>query len=144
VKHDCGTNRCTFLYAPDTLSSKNYLTFMQTSESAVTVSSFVDQEDDPAGNVVDWALRKADKSLEEIEQNPPAYAKALYDLTNGPVGTAAGKGVATAAKLTAQAGAQALKAAAPVGKWIVTQGVKAAAGAVAQGFSSAAHKKERK
>jgi len=99
-----------------------------------------------AGNAVEWMLRKADKSLEEVEENPPAYAKALYDLSTGPVGAAASKGAAAAAKLTVQAGAQALKAAAPVGKWIITNGTKAVATAVVQGVSASlkSRDKERK
>jgi hypothetical protein len=37
-------------------------------------------------NAMDWMLRKADESLDQIEENPPAIAQALYDLSNGPVG----------------------------------------------------------
>ena len=53
-------------------------------------------------------------------------------------GKAASAGVTTAAKVTVQVGAEALKAAAPVGKWALQQGVKLAVGAVAKGISSAA------
>ncbi|PSC75612.1 ABC transporter substrate-binding [Micractinium conductrix] len=95
--------------------------------------------DEPfSGSAVEWVLRKADESLDEIEENPPEYAKVLYDLSTGPVGKAASAGVTTAAKVTVQVGAEALKAAAPVGKWALQQGVKLAVGAVAKGISSAA------
>lgn len=39
-----------------------------------------------SGNAVLWALKKADESLDEIEENPPEIAKALYDISRGPVG----------------------------------------------------------
>ena len=93
-----------------------------------------DGEEALTGSALDWALRKADASLDEIEDNPPAYARALYDLSTGPVGAAASRGVATAAKVTVQVGGEALKAAAPVGRWVVTQTFKLAAGAVARGL----------
>ncbi len=86
--------------------------------------------EDQGGNAVDWVLRKVDQSLDAVEDNPPAYAKAIYELSTGPVGTAASKGAVAAAKLTAEAGSQAIRAAAPVGKWVVSQGFKLIASAV--------------
>ena len=44
-------------------------------------------------------------------------------------------GVTTAAKVTVTVGAEALKAAAPLGKWALQQGFKLAAGAVSRGMS---------
>lgn len=44
----------------------------------------------------------------------------------------------TAAKATVLVGANALKAAAPVGKWALQQGFKLAVGAVSKGLSNAA------
>ena len=82
-------------------------------------------------------LRQVDKSLDEVEENPPAYAKAIYDISTGPVGQAASKGAATAAKVTMDVGSAAIKAAAPVGQWVVKEGFKAAAGAVGYGLTSA-------
>lgn len=38
------------------------------------------------GSAVEWVLRKADESLDEIEENPPEYAKVIYDISNGPIG----------------------------------------------------------
>lgn len=164
------------------------------------------------GSAVEWVLRKADESLDEIEENPPEYAKVIYDISTGPIGEhhaaghaasidsrpddpggrrrtavavaryacppvacgllvpqadlsgcmpafpahfllldaclclcvllrcagkAASTGVTTAAKVTVKVGAEAIKAAAPVGKWALQQGVKLAVGAVAKGISSA-------
>lgn len=108
-------------------------------------SHFATSDDEPfSGNAVDWVLRKVDESLEDVEENPPAYAKAFYDISTGPVGEAASKGAVVAAKMTVEVGTQALKAAAPVGKWVLTQGFKAAAGAVGYGLSSALKKGAKK
>lgn len=38
------------------------------------------------GSALEWVLRKADESLDEIEENPPEYAKVIYDLSTGPIG----------------------------------------------------------
>ncbi|KAH7622086.1 hypothetical protein NADE_004677 [Nannochloris sp. 'desiccata'] len=96
------------------------------------------------GNAVDWVLKKVDKSLDNVEENPPAYAKAIYEISTGPVGEAASKGAATAARMTVEVGTQVIKAAAPVGKWVLSQGYKAAVGAVGKGISSALKKKSSK
>lgn len=42
------------------------------------------------GNAVMWALKKADESLDEIEENPPEYAKTIYEISRGPVGALLG------------------------------------------------------
>lgn len=89
------------------------------------------------GNAVKWALKKADESLDEIEENPPEAVKAIYDISRGPVGSAAGKGVTTVAKLTWQVGTEAVKAATPVGKWALQQGAKLAVTAVTKGIQHA-------
>lgn len=39
-----------------------------------------------SGSAVEWVLRKADESLDEIEENPPEYVKVLYDVSSGPIG----------------------------------------------------------
>jgi hypothetical protein len=93
------------------------------------------------GNAVQWVLRKVDASLDQVEENPPAYAKAIYDISTGPVGEAAAKGAAVAARISVEVGAQAIKAAAPVGKWVLREGFKAAAGAVGSGLSNALGRK---
>ncbi len=38
------------------------------------------------GSAMEWMLRKADESLDEIEENPPEYVKVLYDVSSGPIG----------------------------------------------------------
>lgn len=95
------------------------------------------------GSAVEWVLKKADRSLDEIEDNPPPYAKALYEVSNGPVGKTASKGVQTAAKMTLEVGAGALKAAAPVGKWVLQQGAKAAVAAVKKAITSSPSDKNK-
>lgn len=90
-----------------------------------------------SGNAIEWVLQKVDDTLDNVEESPPAYATAIYKVTNGPVGEAAAKGASVAAKLTLQAGTTVVKAAVPVGKWVVTQGFKAAAGAVFKGSTKA-------
>lgn len=81
-------------------------------------------------NVLQWALKKADASLDAIEHNPPVVQKALYDMSRSPAGEAASKGVQAAAKLTMSATMEAAKVAAPAGKWALKQGFKAAVGLV--------------
>jgi hypothetical protein len=71
-----------------------------------------------------------DASLDEVEHNPPAVQKAIYDISKGPVGVATSRGVRAAAKLTVDATVEAARLAAPVGKWAVQEGFKAAAGLV--------------
>jgi len=79
-----------------------------------------------ADNALVWALEKVDRQLDRIEQDPPALLKASYSVANGPVGTATGRGVQAAAKLTMAATTQAVKAAAPVGAWALKEGFKVA------------------
>ena len=43
------------------------------------------------GSAVEWVLKKADQSLDEIEENPPEYAKVIYDISTGPIGELAGR-----------------------------------------------------
>lgn len=73
---------------------------------------------------------RVDDQLNQVEQQPSDLHKAVYNFTNGPVGQATSKGVQTAAKLTMTATIEAAKAAAPVGKWALQQGFKAAVGLV--------------
>lgn len=93
-------------------------------------------------NAVDWALSKVDRSLQEIEEDPPVYAKFLYEITSGPVGTTAGKGVVAAARFTGKVGGEAIKAAAPVGKWVLSQSFKMVATAAAQSLDPRKKKKQ--
>lgn len=77
-----------------------------------------------------YLLYRVDAQLNQVEQQPSDVHRALYDFSNGPVGQATSKGVQAAAKLTMTATIEAAKAAAPVGKWAVQQGFKAAVGLV--------------
>lgn len=87
-----------------------------------------DEKVDLSGSALVWALKRVDKSLDEIEMNPSTYQKAIYDVSRGPVGQATAKGVEAAAKLTVNATVEAAKLAAPVGKWAVKEGTKVAFG----------------
>jgi len=93
--------------------------------------------DQIAGNAVERALRRLDRSLDELEDNPPPLAETLWAVSNSPVGTATSKGISTAAKV----GKEAVMLAIPAGKWALTQGLKVAVGAV---VSANASKKPRK
>jgi hypothetical protein len=76
------------------------------------------------------ALHRVDDQLNIVEQQPSDIHKAVYDFSNGPVGQATSKGVQVAAKFTMTATIEAAKVAAPVGKWALQQGFKAAVGLV--------------
>lgn len=82
--------------------------------------------------------------MNEIEHNPPAVQKALYDFSKGPVGEATGKGVQAAAQLTAKATIEAAKVAAPVGKWAIKQGFKAAVGLVSYAMTQEKSQNKKK
>lgn len=101
------------------------------------------QQADMSSNAIVWALRKVDDQLNEVEQHPSQVHKAIYDFTNGPVGQATSKGVQTAAKFTMTATFQAAKAAAPVGKWALQQGFKAAVGLVSAAMESERQQKRK-
>lgn len=88
------------------------------------------------------ALR-VDDQLNEVEQHPSQVHRAIYDFTNGPVGQATSKGVQTAAKFTMTATFEAAKAAAPVGKWALQQGFKAAVGLVGAAMESERQQKQK-
>lgn len=45
------------------------------------------------GSAVEWVLKKADQSLDEIEDNPPEYAKVIYDISTGPIGETGWQGL---------------------------------------------------
>ncbi|KAK9907660.1 hypothetical protein WJX75_007770 [Coccomyxa subellipsoidea] len=92
------------------------------------------QEEPFTGNAVEWAVRRLDASLDEAELDPPPGAKAIIDVARGPFGTATVQGVTAAARVT-------VKAAAPVGKWVVQQSFKAALGVLS---SSGANRRQNK
>ncbi|CAL8462938.1 g2472 [Coccomyxa elongata] len=99
------------------------------------------QQEPFTGNAVEWAVRRLDASLDEAELDPPPGAKAVIDVARGPVGSATVQGVTAAARVTVQVGTTALKAAAPVGKWVVQQGFKAALGVLTSDNSKSRQRK---
>lgn len=100
------------------------------------------------GSAIEWALRKADASLDELEVNPLPVQKVIYGISRGPVGTATTQAVQAAAKLTMQATVKAAQIAAPIGKWALTEGAKAAMGlikaAVVEGAKAESRNKANK
>lgn len=101
------------------------------------------QQADISSNAIVWALKKVDDQLNEVEQHPSQVHQAIYDFTNGPVGQATSKGVQTAAKLTMTASIEAAKVAAPVGKWALQQGFKAAVGLVSAAMEQERQQKQK-
>lgn len=87
---------------------------------------------------------RVDDQLNQVEQQPSEVHQALYNLSNGPVGQATSKGVQVAAKFTMTATIQAAKAAAPVGKWALQQGFKAAVGLVGAAMEQERQSQQRK
>ncbi|KAF6257597.1 hypothetical protein COO60DRAFT_1701739 [Scenedesmus sp. NREL 46B-D3] len=109
-----------------------------------TSSSEEDGRPDLSSNALVWALKKVDDQLNQVEQEPSELHQAIYQFTNGPVGQATTKGVQTAAKLTISATIETAKAAAPVGKWALQQGFKAAVGLVGAAMEQERQQKQRK
>lgn len=108
---------------------------LSVSEPGAGNGSKAEPDDDLySGNALQYLLRKADESLDEIEDNPPEAAKVMYEVSKGPVGTATAKGVELVGKVGYMAGKEAIKvlvpAAGKVAAWAVQQGAKAAMGAV--------------
>jgi hypothetical protein len=87
------------------------------------------------GGAVEWWLKKADKNLNEIESNPPIYAKVMYNISTGPVGAAASKSLEVVAEVGGKVAKETLKAAGPASKWAVQQGFKLVTGVVMKGIS---------
>ena len=58
-----------------------------------------DDDDIDGGNAVQRVLRRVDRSLDELEDNPPLYAEAIWAVSKSPVGTATSKGISAAAKV---------------------------------------------
>ncbi len=86
---------------------------------------------------------RVDDQLNMVEQQPSDIHKAVYDFSNGPVGQATSKGVQVAAKLTMTATIEAAKVAAPVGKWALQQGFKAAVGLVGAAIQQESKQKQQ-
>ncbi|PNW80010.1 hypothetical protein CHLRE_08g374100v5 [Chlamydomonas reinhardtii] len=101
-----------------------------------------DEEEEGAGgaNVLLSALRNVDRSLDELEQNPLPLQREIYELSRSPVGTATGSALTTAAKVTVAATKEAVKAAVPVGRWVLREGARAAMALVSRAAAEAARK----
>uniref|UniRef100_A0A383W1M6 Senescence domain-containing protein n=1 Tax=Tetradesmus obliquus TaxID=3088 RepID=A0A383W1M6_TETOB len=112
----------------------------------LSTSSLDDDEQQPdlSSNALVWALKKVDDQLNQVEQQPSELHQAIYQFTNGPVGQATSKGVQTAAKFTISATIETAKAAAPIGKWALQQGFKAAVGLVGAAKEQERQQKQRK
>jgi hypothetical protein len=82
--------------------------------------------------------------LNQVEQQPSEIHQAIYNFSNGPVGQATSKGVQVAAKVTMTATIEAAKVAAPVGKWALQQGFKAAVGLVGAAMQQERQREQQK
>ncbi|KAG2422560.1 hypothetical protein HXX76_015940 [Chlamydomonas incerta] len=107
--------------------------------------SYGDEEEEEgaaagSGNVLMSALRNVDRSLDELEQNPLPLQREIYELSRSPVGTATGSALTTAAKVTVAATKEAVKAAVPVGQWVLREGAKAAMSLMSRAMAEAARK----
>lgn len=102
------------------------------------------QHADLDSNALVWALKKVDDQLNQVEQQPSELHQAIYNFSNGPVGQATSKGVQVAAKVTMTATIEAAKVAAPVGKWALQQGFKAAVGLVGAAIQQERQQKQQK
>lgn len=93
---------------------------------------------------IDWALRSLDEKLDEVEANPNPVHRAFYSLSRGPVGEATNQGVQMAGRMAVNATVEGLKLAAPVGKWAVQQGFKAAVNLMSAAMEFQEEAKRRK
>lgn len=116
--------------------SKTYLLRQHTTEAQDQHPRTVKPVEPFKGNALQWALMRVDEKLSDLEDKPPKPAQLFVEATRSPAGTAAAKGLGAAAQLTAAATAEAVKAAAPIGKWAVKQGLTAAMGLVTAAASS--------
>jgi hypothetical protein len=96
-----------------------------------------------ATSLATWVLRRVDDQLDRVEASPNQLHQALYGLSSGPVGQATSKGVQAAARITVTATIEAAKAAAPVGKWALQQGFKAAVGLAGAAMEQERQQKQR-
>ncbi|KAJ9518907.1 hypothetical protein QJQ45_026251 [Haematococcus lacustris] len=80
----------------------------------------------PTPNAMEWALYKVDQRLDVLETNPLPIQQTIYDISRGPVGEATTSAVQAAAHLTVKASVEAAKAVAPLGRWALAEGTKAA------------------
>lgn len=68
------------------------------------------------GNALQWALKRADRALNEVEQQPPELAREAFKVVNSPAGKLVGMAATEAAKVSVEVGKEVIKAALPVAK----------------------------
>ncbi|GIL86383.1 hypothetical protein Vretimale_11671 [Volvox reticuliferus] len=95
------------------------------------------------GNSLLWALKQVDRSLDELEQNPLPLQREIYELSRSPVGTATSSALTTAARVTVAATKEAVKAAVPVGQWVITEGTKAAISFMSRAMAESAKQQKQ-
>lgn len=83
-----------------------------------------------SGGLLMETLQSIDDHLQSIEEKPSPLHQTLFDMSQGPVAQAAGRGLEAAAGMTLKVG-EALaptvrKVAAPVAEWALSNGTKAA------------------
>lgn len=101
------------------------------------------EEQEPfTGNAIQWTLRKWDQRMKQEELNPSSSTQTAWKVGSGSAGTAAGKGVSAAAKLSLTAGQEIVKAAVPASKWALSQGL-ALAWKLASGAGKNAQKRKQ-
>eukprot|EP00873_Tetraselmis_striata_P026421 jgi/Tetstr1/446685/TSEL_003624.t1 len=102
-------------------------------EEAEEIRSVAERPAVPAAdNPVDTWLQSVDEGLSSFEERPPQAAKVFWNVANGPIGEAAGKGLRGAAKLTVAVGKEAVRVGAPAAGWAMKKGAKAAISLIAK------------
>lgn len=102
-----------------------------------------DEEAEPPGNVFMGALRQVDRSLDELEHNPLPLQREIYEISRGPVGSAASTALSAAAQVTVAATKEAVKAALPIGQWMMAEGAKAAVKLVTAAVAESAKQQQK-
>ncbi|KXZ43877.1 hypothetical protein GPECTOR_78g65 [Gonium pectorale] len=100
------------------------------------------EQEGGASNSLLWALKRVDRSLDELEANPLPLQREMYELSRSPVGTATSSAITTAAKVTVAATKEAVKAALPVGQWVVKEGAKAAFSLMSRAMAESAKQQQ--
>lgn len=88
--------------------------------SAKTKDDDPDFEDRP----LEWALRKADESLDAAGEKVPDAARGAITYVTSTFGTNASKYAFDAVKIAAKGSSQLIKAALPAGRWMMVKGAK--------------------
>ncbi|GIL64403.1 hypothetical protein Vafri_18242 [Volvox africanus] len=113
------------------------------SVASMSTSSLSDVDQEKDSNSLLWALKQVDRSLDELEQNPLPLQKEIYELSRSPVGTATSSAFTTAARVTVAATKEAVKAAVPVGQWVIKEGTKAAISLMSRAMEESAKQQKQ-